>query len=149
MQKIRMVLVFVMGMITSCVVLAASFGSVNANFVRNHDGDTITVNIPGYPPIVGQNMKVRVAGIDTPEIRKPQCEKERIKAYEAKKLVNKLLSQAKNIELTQMRRGKYFRIEANVYFDGKSLKKALLQSGLAIPFKNRKHFSWCKGEKNS
>ena len=38
-------------------------------YVRNYDGDTITVNIPNTPPIIGIKMPIRISGIDTPEIK--------------------------------------------------------------------------------
>lgn len=41
--------------------------------VSVYDGDTMRVNVSGWPPVVGQNMPIRVRGVDTPEI---MCAKE-------------------------------------------------------------------------
>jgi micrococcal nuclease len=50
-----------------------------AIYLQNYDGDTIRFNLPGYPPIVGKDIRVRVNGIDTPEI-KGKCKKEKFEA---------------------------------------------------------------------
>jgi len=56
---------------------AKSFGDYEgAVYVRNYDGDTITFNLPGLHPIIGEKISIRVNGIDTPEI-KGKCEKEK------------------------------------------------------------------------
>ena len=79
--------------------------------VRVYDGDTIVVNIPDVHPIIGKKMKVRVAGIDTPEIRtKNKCEKELGK--KAKAFVQEFIGNSKTIELRNLQRPKYFRLLA-------------------------------------
>jgi endonuclease YncB( thermonuclease family) len=113
--------------------------------VKNYDADTITVNIPGLHPVVGKNMNIRVRGVDTPEIRtKNSCEKE--KGRHAKKLVRNLLKKAKRIDLTNIERGKYFRIVADVVIDGKSLTAYLVKNGLGYPYEGgtKKTINWCK-----
>ena len=115
-------------------------------YVSNYDGDTITVNIAGVHPLVGNKVNVRVAGIDTPEIRtRKQCEKQIGKA--AKQLVANLLSKARRIDLQDVERGKYFRIVANVIVDGRNLKDELLRRGLAYPYDGGKKpkVNWCGG----
>ena len=89
-------------------------------YVRNYDADTVTFNIPKVHPLLGKKVNIRVSGVDTPEIRtKNKCEKE--KARNAKKLVANLFKHAKRIDLENIKRGKYFRIVADVIIDGKSL----------------------------
>lgn len=47
-------------------------------YLKNYDGDTTTFEIPNVHPLIGQNISVRVRGIDTPEIRtKDKCEKDK------------------------------------------------------------------------
>ena len=53
-----------------------------AIYVRNYDGDTITFNLPNLHPIIGKNIRVRLNGIDTPEI-KGICDKEKYDAEQA------------------------------------------------------------------
>lgn len=82
-------------------------------YIRNYDADTITVQIPNVHPLIGEKISIRVYGVDTPEIRgKNKCEKK--KANEAKIVVQEILTKAKRIDLLDIKRGKYFRIVANV-----------------------------------
>jgi len=110
-----------------------NYGNVKAYFIKNYDGDTITVNIPDYPPIIGKKISIRVNGIDTPELR-TKSSKEKQSARTAKRLVNSLLKKAKEIELKNIQRGKYFRIVADVYYDGKNLADILMKNNLAVPY---------------
>ena len=67
---------------------AKSFGDYEgAVYLRNYDGDTITFNLPGLHPIIGEKISIRVNGIDTPEIQ-GKCEKEK---YDANRLNRWLL----------------------------------------------------------
>jgi len=51
-------------------VTAKDYGSATVSKVISvYDGDTFRVSIKIYPPIVGENIAIRVNGIDTPEIR--------------------------------------------------------------------------------
>lgn len=78
------------------------------------DADTFRVNIKDVSPIIGQRMPVRVLGVDAPEIR-GKCQAEKVKARLAKQFTVEQLRSAKTIELRNVRRGKYFRLLANVY----------------------------------
>ncbi|RLA80130.1 MAG: thermonuclease family protein [Epsilonproteobacteria bacterium] len=109
-----------------------------------YDGDTFRVNINSYPDIIGKKMAIRVNGIDTPEIR-TKCIKEKKLARLAKQLTVSTLRNAKIIELRDMKRGKYFRIVADVYADGKSLADILIQNKLAVKYNGgTKTKNWCK-----
>ena len=116
-------------------------------YVGNNDGDTIKFNIARVHPLLGNNINVRLAGIDTPEVRtKDKCEKAAGKI--AKQTVATLLRKAKRIDLEDVRRGKYFRIVANVKVDGQSLTELLLSRGMGYPYdggKKRK-INWCGGK---
>jgi micrococcal nuclease len=114
-------------------------------FEKNYDGDTITVQIPGVHPLLGRDISVRVYGIDTPEMKgKSPCEGERAK--EARDLVRSLLSGAKNIELRNLQRDKYFRILAEVVADGVSVREKLLGAKLAYPYDGgtKAKVNWCQ-----
>ncbi len=117
----------------SSAFASSNYGDVKATFIKNYDGDTITVNIAGYPPIIGKKISIRVNGIDTPELR-TKSPKEKQLARTAKRLVNSLLKNAKNIELKNIKRGKYFRIVADVYYDGKNIADILIKNKLAVPY---------------
>jgi micrococcal nuclease len=124
---------------------AKSFGGYEgAIYVRNYDGDTITFNLPGLHPIIGEKISIRVNGIDTPEIR-GECEKEKYDAKQAKEMVADILKDAEQIVLRNMERGKYFRIAANVIVDGENLSDMLVEAGMAIRYGGgKKTHKWCE-----
>lgn len=131
-------------------VFAASSSShyesfTNVQFVKNYDGDSITFNIPKTPAIVGKNMIIRLRGIDTPELKKKTCLAERKKAVAAKQLVYSLLKDARVITLHRIARGKYFRILADVEFDGQDLATVLLKEDLAVEYSGgKKEYNFCR-----
>lgn len=95
-----------------------------------YDGDTFRCNIKGYPGIVGERIGIRIYGIDTPEMR-DKNPKIKALAQKAKQFAVSKLRGAKVIELRNMRRGKFFRIVAEVWVDGKDLGKMMIKEGLA------------------
>ena len=88
-----------------------------AIYVRNYDGDTITFNLPNLHPIIGKKIRVRLNGIDTPEI-KGKCDKEKYDAEQAREMVGDILKDAEKITLENIQIDNYFRIVSNVIFDG-------------------------------
>lgn len=114
-----------------------------ATYISNYDGDTVRVDIPGLHPLIGKSIRIRIRGIDTPEIR-GKCLQEKIKAKKAKKRVRELLINAKHILLQQMGRGKYFRIVAVIIADGINIGKTLTKEKLAVSyFGGKKTARWC------
>ena len=113
-------------------------------YIRNYDADTITVNVPGLHPLIGNEISIRVNGVDTPEIRtKNKCEKEKAKI--AKKWLQAKLQKAKRIDLRNISRGKYFRIVADVYIDDTNITDILLDKGMGYPYLGgtKKKVNWC------
>ena len=106
-----------------------------------YDGDTFRANIEGYPPIIGERMAIRIAGIDTPEIRDKDPQVKAL-AQQAKQFTVKRLREGKHIVLKNIQRGKYFRIVADVYIDGVSLGDELMKAGLAKPYTGGKKPEW-------
>jgi len=120
------------------------YGTVTVSKVISvYDGDTFRVNIDSLPPIVGKNIRIRVNGIDTPEIR-GKCQYEKNLALKARDFVRNKLANAKEIKLTNLQRGKYFRVVANVVVDRVSLEQELLDNKLAYEYSGGKKLSWCK-----
>jgi micrococcal nuclease len=126
---------------------AKSFGNYEgAIYLRNYDGDTITFNLPGLHPIIGEKISIRVNGIDTPEI-KGACEKEKYDAKQAREMVAETLTDAEQIILKNMERGKYFRIAADVIVDGENLSDILIGAGMAVRYDGgKKTHKWCRME---
>jgi len=120
------------------------YGTVTVSKVISvYDGDTFRVDIASLPPIVGKNIPIRVNGVDTPEIQ-GKCKYEKNLALKARDFVRIKLTNAKEIKLTNLQRGKYFRVVANVVVDGVSLEQELLDNELAYEYSGGKKLSWCK-----
>lgn len=120
-----------------------TYGDVSITEVGTiYDGDTFYVSIRDWPAIVGEHIAVRVNGVDTPEM-KGDCTKEIKLAREAKQFTVNFLRNAKSIELKNIARDKYFRIDADVYADGKNLAEELIKHGLGYEYHGATKKSWC------
>ena len=107
-----------------------------------YDGDTIRVNIDSFPDIIGKNIRIRLKGIDTPEI-KGKCQKEIDLAIMARDYLRNAINQSSHIELKNIERGKYFRIVGELYIDGENISKGLLKEKLAYIYHGGKKRNWC------
>ncbi|MBL7004959.1 MAG: thermonuclease family protein [Gammaproteobacteria bacterium] len=131
-------------LLASNIQAAPQYGTVTVSKVISvYDGDTFRVNIDSLPPIVGKNIPIRVNGVDAPEIR-GKCQYEKNLALKARDFVRAKLVNAKEIKLTNLQRGKYFRVVANVVVDGVSLEQELLDNKLAYEYSGGKKLSWCR-----
>jgi len=122
-----------------------TYGSVTVDEVTSiYDGDTFRANIKAYPGLIGYRIGIRINGIDTPELR-AKCPQEKSLALKAKQFSVSHLRSAKTVELKNMKRGKYFRIVADVYVDGKDLGQMLIDNRLAVPYAGgHKAKDWCR-----
>jgi len=125
---------------------------LEVKYLRNYDGDTFYVEIPDLKrydrrkklAIFWEDISVRIAGIDTPEIRGSKCAKEKKLALKAKKELNNALQSARHIKLKNVQKGKYFRLLADVLVDGESVSKILMKKKLAIAYDGgTKTNPWC------
>lgn len=98
--------------------------------VKVYDGDTITVvtklQLEGSPYY---KFSIRLAGIDTPEIRGADKEAA-IAARDA--LANKIMH--KEVEITNIKTEKYGRLLADIHIDGLHINQWLIQEGYAKPY---------------
>ena len=115
-----------------------------AHFVSAYDGDTVTLNIDLGFNIVRHNERIRLFGIDTPEIRGP----ERKEGVMVRDFVSDVLNVAESLFITTQkdRSGKYGRMLGVLWpqmpkwhhlhkeFDGRSLNQILLDVDMAKPY---------------
>ena len=92
--------------------------------MRVCDGDTLVVDIPEYPDIIGKSIRVRLLGVDAPELRDPNP-LIRQAAQAARQAMAALLPPGTAVTLTRIRRDKYFRLDADVSVDGRDAAAAL------------------------
>ena len=141
MNKLSLLFICFLGVFS--VQAAPEYGTVTVSIVISvYDGDTFRVDIDSLPPIVGKNIPIRLNGVDTPEIR-GKCQYEKDLALKARDFVRDKLANAKEIKLTKLQRGKYFRVVAYVMVDGVSLEQELLENELAYKYTGGKKSSWC------
>jgi micrococcal nuclease len=121
-----------------------NYGTATVSEVTSiYDADTFRATIDGWPAIIGERISIRVNGVDTPEMR-GKCKEEKDLARKAKQHTVNLLRSSTTIKLKNLKRGKYFRIVADVYADNQSLSESLINAGLGIPyFGKTKTRSWC------
>lgn len=114
-------------------------------YLRNYDGDTVAFNIPHVHPLLGHDINVRLTNVDAPEIKTINiCEKK--VALKAKEFVESQLVNATRIDLHNVKRDKYFRIDADIVVNGKSLSQLLLDKNMAYPYHggHKPDFDWCQ-----
>ena len=108
--------------------------------LRAYDGDTIKtplIALKGLP-----KLSIRVAGIDTPEIR-GKCDYEKQLAIKARDRLNQLLEG--EVTVTPLSWDKYGgRFIATVQDkDGRNVSEILITEGLARPYFGDKKEPWC------
>lgn len=114
-----------------------------ARYVRNYDGDTITVNLNCNEPLFCNKMSIRVNGVDTPEIR-GKCSKEKLLGKKAKYYVKEKIKKS-DLKLKNCKKGKYFRLGCDVYYDDILLSQELIEQNLAVRYDGgKKTKNWCK-----
>lgn len=113
-----------------------------ARYSRNYDGDTIIVDLNCNEPLFCKKMSIRVNGVDTPEIR-GECKTEKLLAEKAKYYVRKKIKKS-NLKLKNCKKGKYFRLVCDVYYNDISLSKNLIEQDLAVKYDGgKKTKNWC------
>ena len=123
----QLLLITALFFITGCASSPQSHKYDNAKvskLLRVYDGDTFVANIQDYPDLIGKEIRIRLKDYNAPEIKNASNAEIKL-GLEAKSHLSKLLTSAKTIELRNIKRGKYFRIVANVYINGKLLKPLL------------------------
>lgn len=107
------------------------------------DGDTLRGVIVGMPEPI-RDVSIRVMQIDTAEIHRSKCPKEKDLALKAKSFLIKQLTLTTYIRLENLSWDKYGgRILADVYFDDKNVADMLVKNQLAVPYSGAKKQDWC------
>ena len=110
-------------------------GPIPAEVVEVIDGDTVAVRAHIWP---GQYVetRVRLAGVDTPETRRPDCEAERAAGREADAFTRAWLSDVTVVHLRGVELGSFAgRVIARLErTDGADLGADLLAAGLAVRY---------------
>ena len=117
-------------------------GPIPAEVVEVIDADTIAVRAfiwPGH----SVETRVRLAGVDAPETRRPDCEAERALGQEASRAVRDLLPPGRAVSLYEVELGSFAgRVVARLESGGEDLGAWLMARGLAQAY-GRSDF--CRG----
>lgn len=99
-----------------------------ARVISVYDGDTITVDIDLGFNLTRSKVKIRLANIDTPEIRGDQRD-EGLKARDA--LREKILQKDVIVETIKDKTGKYGRYLGIIWLDEENVNQWLISEGYA------------------
>lgn len=92
--------------------------------------DTFVINITNVPDVFGNNIAVRIRGIDTPELNDKREEIRKI-SIQAKEELERLLYSGNKIILYDLGRDKYFRLLASVKVGNIDVAEYMINRGLA------------------
>jgi len=147
-KTILFIILFPLFLFQCSLARAAEYPKYQVGVSDNYDGDTITITkaIPIYL------TKIRVKGVDTPEIGwRARCPREQAIAIAAKKFTADKIKTADTVVLDWIspdRNGG--RIAARVMIDGVDLADLLIQAGLGHKFGSKekrpthKAKGWCQ-----
>lgn len=122
----------------------ANYGNAIVDEVTSiRDGDSFRATIADWPPLIGDDIVVRINGVNVPK-SSAICDSGKLQARAAKRWLTTRLRSAHTIELRNMVRGTGFAIIADVYADGEELGRLMRRVGLAVPY-DAKHKAnpWC------
>jgi micrococcal nuclease len=96
-----------------------------------YDGDTITVDIDLGFDVILKNQRIRLLGIDTPEIRGEEREKGLISRNALRERIgNKWVT----IKTKQDKKGKYGRWLGTIYIEQENINIWLISEGYAVVY---------------
>lgn len=118
----------------------------NYQITRVVDGDTVEIRVDWLPKELGDTLKIRIVGVDTPEKGwRAQCKAEAKLGEDATKFTVEAIYNANSTAIVIKEWDKFGgRILGDVLVDGKSLRKLLIDKGLARAYSGDAKKSWCK-----
>lgn len=106
------------------------------------DGDTFKVMMHEIPEGY-ERVGIRLAGVDTPELFKAKCDKERDMARVAKRELESILRGGKTIRYQVTAKDSFGRYVSKVYVDGRDVGDLLVNRGLAVRYSLGQKTDWC------
>ena len=124
------IILFTLAFIISTDIYAKNSCIKRIEYIRTYDGDTFFVKIKNSHKVFGEEIGIRVRGIDAAEIRgvfglvKSQ-------AIKARDYVHTRITKSKSLKICDCEKGKYFRLICDVKLDEKDdLAEELLNKKL-------------------
>lgn len=128
--------------ITTATATASDYPWAIAHVI---DGDTVAVDASANMPVELANLKVRLRGVDTPEIgHRAECEAERNAADAATAFTKERIASAQTVVVRNPEWGTWGgRVIADLVLDGESLSSALINEGHGRPYDGGRRQGWC------
>lgn len=126
-----------------CYLYSVEYSDAITDFtiIKVRDGDTFIINIPNITDVFGNNIAVRIRGIDTPELNDKREEIRKI-SIQAKEELEKLLTSGQKVVLYNLGRDKYFRLLASIKVGNMDVAEYLIKKGLAKSYDGCVKTSW-------
>ena len=142
----RLLIILLMFLPTLALAKEIEMKKYNYKITRVLDGDTVGFEASFLPEPLKKELLIRVYGVDTPEKgHRAQCVSENEKGQAATKFTANALNNAKKIEVAIGNWDKFGgRVLGDVFVDGQSLRKLLIQNGFAREYYGEAKQSWCK-----
>lgn len=129
--------------INSLIIQAKTYYDNITDFeiVKVRDGDTFVINVKNIPDVFGDEIAVRIRGIDTPELND---EREYIRkiSIQAKEELERLLYSGEKVVLYDLGRDKYFRLLASVKVGDIDIAEYMIEQGLAKEYDGGAKAGW-------
>ena len=124
----------------------AESAKVKATVTNVVDGDTVSIEAPWVPAPMKPTIAIRIYGVDTPEKSfRASCEKESELGLKATEYTKELVSKAKRVQVVYHSWDKYGgRVLGDLFLDGQSLRKSLINNGFAREYFGDAKKSWCE-----
>ena len=139
--------------ITLCAITFSTLAHADKFTVKYrscYDGDTCRIDFiknitENYivPEFFASNVRIRVVGIDTPEIKGSKCAKENRLAQKARDYLNYTLKKANSIIVDTNKRDNFGRYLAVLYVDDININNLMLARGYAR-VEQKGYHDWCK-----
>ena len=114
--------------------MTKSLYTYRAEVTKVYDGDTLTADIDLGLSVWVRGERMRLWGIDTPEIRGGTPESKR-KGFAARDFLRKMvLGKSVIIRTIKDKKGKYGRYLAVIYKDGVNINELLIKKGHAVKY---------------
>jgi endonuclease YncB( thermonuclease family) len=128
------------------LIPSVAYSAYDYKLTRVLDGDTVEFIMPGLPVELGDKLKLRVLGVDTPEKGgRAACAAEAKAGDAATAFAKKVLAEALVVQFEIKEWDKFGgRVLGDVIYDGKRLSEELIKAGLARPYFGDKKKSWCE-----
>ena len=119
--------------------------SIVVEYVKVYDGDTVVVRLPSLPPPLDR-LRIRLEGIDTPEIGKgARCTEEQVAAEAARVYLEGLMTGSSEIHVYSFRWDKYGgRILGDLHVTEGRVRDLAVKNGFAVPYAGTgPRHDWC------